>query len=170
MAYTIFELNQMSQLVFVDTFGSVFEHTPAIASQAWTQRPFVDVNDLHQKMVAVVNNMSPDQQLQLILAHPDLGSKVKMAAASLKEQASVGLDRLSPEEYERFKWLNQSYKDKFGFPFIVAVKNHTKTSILETFERRLHNSPDVEKQQAIAAIAQIAKFRLMDLVQSTKPI
>lgn len=164
------ELNQMSQTAFVEALGMVFEDTPAIASQAWTKRPFVDVNDLHQKMVAVVNNMTPDQQLQLILAHPDLGSKVKMAAASVNEQASVGLDRLSPEEYERFERLNQSYKDKFGFPFIVAVKNHTKASILEAFERRLHNSPDVEQQQALAAIAEIAKFRLMDLVQSTKLI
>jgi 2-oxo-4-hydroxy-4-carboxy-5-ureidoimidazoline decarboxylase len=166
MAYTISELNQMSQSVFVKVFGAVFEDTPTIASQAWTKRPFADANNLHQKMVDVVNDMSPDEQLALIRAHPDLGSKVKMAAVSVKEQVGVGLNRLSPEEYKRFELLNQSYKNKFGFPFIIAVKNQTKISILETFERRLQNTLDVEKQQAIAQIAEIAKFRLMDLVMS----
>lgn len=166
MAYTISALNQMSKSAFVEAFGAVFEHTPAITTQAWTKRPFADVSDLHQKMVDVVNNMSPDEQLKLICAHPDLGSKLKMAEASINEQAGVGLDRLNPEEYERLKLLNQSYKDKFGFPFIIAVKNHTKDSILQAFEHRLQNTLDAEKQQALAEIAKIAKFRLMDLVTS----
>jgi 2-oxo-4-hydroxy-4-carboxy-5-ureidoimidazoline decarboxylase len=166
MDYTISELNQMSESAFVEAFGSVFEHTPAIATQAWTKRPFTDVNDLHQKMVDVVNSMSPDKQVALICAHPDLGSKLKMAEASINEQAGVGLDRLSFEEYERLKLLNQSYKDKFGFPFIVAVKNQTKDSILQVFECRLQNTLDAEKQRALAEIAEIAKFRLIDLVLS----
>lgn len=166
MGYTISELNQMSESAFVEAFGSVFEHTPAIATQAWPKRPFTDVNDLHQKMVDVVNNMTSDKQLALICAHPDLGSKLKMAEASINEQAGVGLDRLSLEEYERLKLLNQSYKDKFGFPFIIAVKNHTKDSILEAFEHRLQNTLDAEKQRALAEIAEIAKFRLIDLVLS----
>jgi 2-oxo-4-hydroxy-4-carboxy-5-ureidoimidazoline decarboxylase len=166
MTYTISELNQMSQSAFVETFGAVFEHTSAIATQAWTNRPFTDVNDLHQKMVDVVKNMTSDKQLALICAHPDLGSKLKMAEASINEQAGVGLDRLSPEEYERFELLNQSYKDKFGFPFIVAVKNHTKDSILDAFECRLQNTLDAEKQRALDEIAEIAKFRLIDLVLS----
>jgi 2-oxo-4-hydroxy-4-carboxy-5-ureidoimidazoline decarboxylase len=166
MDYTISELNQMSESAFVEVFGAVFEHTPAIATQAWTKRPFTDVNDLHQKMVDVVNNMTSDKQLALICAHPDLGSKLKMAEASINEQAGVGLDRLSLEEYERLKLLNQSYKDKFGFPFIIAVKNHTKDSILEAFEHRLQNTLDAEKQRALAEIAEIAKFRLIDLVLS----
>jgi 2-oxo-4-hydroxy-4-carboxy-5-ureidoimidazoline decarboxylase len=110
--------------------------------------------------------MTSDKQLALICAHPDLGSKLKMAEASINEQAGVGLDRLSLEEYERLKLLNQSYKDKFGFPFIIAVKNHTKDSILEAFEHRLQNTLDAEKQRALAEIAEIAKFRLIDLVLS----
>lgn len=88
-----------------------------------------------------------------------------MAEASVKEQAGVGLDRLSSEEYESFQLLNQAYKNKFGFPFIVAVKNHTKTSILAAFEQRLANPEDVEVAQAIAEIVQIAKFRLLALVE-----
>jgi 2-oxo-4-hydroxy-4-carboxy-5-ureidoimidazoline decarboxylase len=101
-----------------------------------------------------------DAQLALIQAHPDLGSKAKMAASSIAEQAGAGLDRLSPEEFERFQRLNQAYKDRFGFPFIVAVKNHTKASILQTFEERLQNSYGEEVQRAIAEIAQITRFRL----------
>lgn len=166
MLYPISEINQMSQTLFVEVFGGVFEHTPKIAFQAWKKRPFVDVNDLQQKMVYVVNNMSSEEQLTLICTHPDLGSKMKMAKASVKEQAGVGLDCMSFEEYKRFELLNQSYKDKFGFPFIMAVKNHTKTSILEEFECRLQNTIDVEKQQALNEIVEIAKFRLMDLVNS----
>ncbi|HLO47736.1 MAG TPA: 2-oxo-4-hydroxy-4-carboxy-5-ureidoimidazoline decarboxylase [Kamptonema sp.] len=164
MFYTIAELNQMSQDEFVTALGAVFEHTPAIAYRTWYQRPFTDVTQLHQQMVAVVNAMSWEEQLALIKAHPDLGSKAKMAAASVKEQAGAGLDRLKLEEYQRFQALNQAYQEKFGFPFIVAVRNHTKTSIVEAFERRLQNSADVEMQEAIAEINQIAQFRLLDLI------
>ncbi|NJO41104.1 MAG: 2-oxo-4-hydroxy-4-carboxy-5-ureidoimidazoline decarboxylase [Cyanobacteria bacterium RU_5_0] len=164
MAHTISELNQMSQSTFVEIAGAIFEDTPAIAAQAWTNRPFVDVDDLHQKMVEVVNHLNPAEQLALICAHPDLGSRAKMAEASVKEQAGVGLDRLTPQEYDRVQSLNQSYRVKFGFPFIVAVKNYTKDSILAAFEHRLQNSVETEKQQALAEIAEIAKFRLMNLV------
>ncbi len=121
--------------------------------------------DLHQKMVDVVNAMSQEEQLALIRAHPDLGSKAKMADASVQEQAGVGLDRLSPSEFERFQTLNQTYKETFGFPFIIAVKNHTKTSILDAFEQRLHYSAEAEIQQAITEISQIAQFRLLDVVK-----
>lgn len=131
MPITIAEVNQMRQSEFVEALGGVFEHTPAIAQQAWDQRPFIDVSDLHQKMVNVVQQISRAEQLALIRAHPDLGSKAKMAEASVQEQAGVGLNQLTPVEYARFQVLNQAYKDKFGFPFIVAVKNHTKASILE---------------------------------------
>lgn len=165
MSYSISQLNQMSQKDFVEVLGAVFEHTSAIAHQAWNYRPFADVLDLHQKMVEVVNTMSQNDKLTLIQAHPDLGSKAKMAEASVKEQALVGLDRLTPEAYDRFQSLNQAYKDKFGFPFIIAVKNHTPSEILAAFEHRLENTLDAEMAQAIAEIAQIAKFRLLDLVE-----
>ncbi len=164
MAYSIAQLNQMGQDDFVAALGAVFEDTPTIAREAWTQRPFTDVTDLHQAMVDVVNVMTQAERLALICAHPDLGSKAKMADASVQEQASVGLDHLTPEEYERFHRLNQAYKEKFGFPFIIAVKKHTKTSILAAFDRRLQNPPDVEMTQALAEITQIAQFRLVAIV------
>ncbi|MBF2027785.1 MAG: 2-oxo-4-hydroxy-4-carboxy-5-ureidoimidazoline decarboxylase [Oscillatoriales cyanobacterium C42_A2020_001] len=166
MPYSIAELNQMTQAAFVDALGAVFEDTPAIARDTWNRRPFTNVDDLHQKMVSVVNGLSEDDQLDLICAHPDLGSKAKMAEASVQEQAGVGLDRLSPEEFERFQALNHQYREQFGFPFIIAVKNHTKTSILQAFEQRLQNDAKTEQQQAITEITQIARFRLADLIPS----
>lgn len=164
MPYTIAELNQMTQSHFVDALGAVFEATPQIAQQVWHQRPFHSVDHLHQSMVAVVQAMPAMAQLALIQAHPDLGSRVRMAPASVKEQAGAGLDQLTPDEYERFQTLNQTYKTRFGFPFIIAVRNHTKASILNAFEQRLTHSSPTEHQQALAEIALIAEFRLNDLV------
>lgn len=166
MSYSLNQLNQMNQEAFVEALGTVFEQTPAIAQLAWNSRPFADVADLHQKMIRVVNGLSLDDQLTLICAHPDLGSRVKMAEASVQEQSGVGLDRLSPEEYQRFHQLNQTYRETFGFPFIIAVRNHTKASILEAFEHRLQNDLAVECQQALTEINRIAWFRLQDLIKS----
>ena len=164
--YAIAQLNNMSQEEFAAALGEIWEETPEIAVRAWHNKPFEDVNALYRAMVAVVDSMGKAQQLALIKAHPDLGSKAKMAEASVKEQSRVGLDRLSESEYERFQSLNQAYKDKFGFPFIVAVKYHTKESILEAFETRLKNSPEREKQQALSEISKIAKLRLETLINN----
>jgi 2-oxo-4-hydroxy-4-carboxy-5-ureidoimidazoline decarboxylase len=165
MSYSLAELNQMSQAEFVAALGAVFEDTPAIAQEVWHQRPFRDEIELHQCMVNVVKSASPAEQLALIRAHPDLGSKAKMAVASVQEQAGVGLDHLRPEEYKRFRLLNQAYKEKFGFPFIIAVKNHTTTSILEAFVHRLENTAAIEIKQALSEIFQIAEYRLLKLIQ-----
>jgi len=153
-------LNQMNQSEFTEAIGSIFEHTPEIAAEAWRSRPFTDVQNLHQTMAAIVLKMGDAEKLKLICAHPDLGSKFKMAEASVQEQSTVGLDRLSAVEYTHFQKLNQDYKDKFSFPFIIAVRNHTKDSILAAFEKRLQNNLEAEKQQAIAEITEIARWRL----------
>ena len=162
MPYSLAALNQMSQEAFVAALGATFEDTPEIANSVWAFRPFTSRDYLHQKMAGIVNAMSPEKKLALIRAHPDLGSRAKMAEASVKEQAGAGLDRLLPDEYQRFHALNEAYKTQFGFPFIIAVKNHTKSSILEAFERRLKNDSAAEMEQAIVEILQIARFRLSD--------
>lgn len=164
MPYSIAQINSMSQEEFVAALGAIFEETPAIARFTWEKRPFADVEQLHQQMVNEVKAMSKPEQLALIRVHPDLGSKVKMAEASVQEQSGVGLDRLTASEYEYFEKLNAAYKAKFGFPFIVAVKNHTKDSIFTAFEQRLENSVDQEFDRAIAEIYQIAQFRLSAIV------
>ena len=165
--FTIAQLNQISQEEFTQALGEIWEETPEIAERAWYSKPFEDVNSLHQAMVAAVDRMSEAEQLALIKAHPDLGSKAKMADASVQEQAGVGLDRLSEGEYARFKSLNQAYKDKFDFPFIIAVKNHTKESILQTFATRLKSDRKSEKQQALTEISEIARLRLEFIITDT---
>jgi beta-ureidopropionase / N-carbamoyl-L-amino-acid hydrolase len=164
MIYSLAELNALSQEAFTEALGSIFEQTPAIAAQTWNHRPFATLSALHRTMATLVRNLSSEQQLALIRAHPDLGSKAKMAEASVQEQASAGLDRLTPTEYEQFHHLNQSYQTKFGFPFIIAVKNHTKASILEAFVQRLQHTVVAEQERAIAEIIEIARFRLLATV------
>lgn len=164
MSYSIPNINQMAQPEFVRTFGSVFEQTPNIAEQAWHQRPFLDLDHLHRVMVKSVEQMSEAAQLELIRSHPDLGSRLKMAPASVQEQTSVGLDRLSSSEYEQFQSLNTSYQTKFGFPFVMAVKGQTKETILAAFTERLKNTLVSEQQQALSEIAKIASLRLQALI------
>lgn len=160
MVYSLDQLNQMSAAEFVQALGPAFEETPTIAAQVWPQRPFASVDELHQRMVAMVRAMTPAEQLALIKAHPDLGKRAAMAEASVAEQSQAGLTSLSPEEFERFQSLNQQYQDAFGFPFILAVAGHTKASILENFAQRLTHTPEVEMARALAEIEQIARLRL----------
>ena len=164
--HAIAQLNQMFQEKFIATLGEIWEETPEIAELAWHDKPFKDIEALYRAMIDIVQNMSDREQFSLIKAHPDLGTKAKMADASVQEQAGIGLDRLSESEYERFQNLNQAYKDKFGFPFIVAVKYHTKESILEAFATRLNNTQEQEKQQALNEISKIARLRLESLFEA----
>ncbi len=166
MVYSLSQINRMDRSQLIQALGEIFEHTPTVAAQVWCQRPFVSIEDLHQKMMTIVLGFDREQKLALVRAHPDLGSKVKMAAASVQEQSGAGLDRLSEDEYVRFQQLNRSYLEKFGFPFIIAVKNHTKSSILAAFDRRLQNSADAELTTAIEEISQIARLRLLAIIDS----
>jgi 2-oxo-4-hydroxy-4-carboxy-5-ureidoimidazoline decarboxylase len=163
--YNLTKLNNSTQADFVNALGSIFEQTPTIAEMTWHYRPFSSIDDLHQKMLAVVQVMSPAQQLALIRAHPSLGSKARMTPTSVQEQAGVGLDQLSAEEYQYFHRLNESYLARFGFPFIIAVKHHTKSTILAAFEQRLQNTILQEQQLALNEIGEIARLRLLACLQ-----
>ncbi|MGB3309892.1 MAG: 2-oxo-4-hydroxy-4-carboxy-5-ureidoimidazoline decarboxylase [Nodosilinea sp.] len=167
MPYTLNQLNAMTKDDFVAAIGSAFEDTPSIMAQVWPQRPFGSLIDLHQRLVKIVQAMTAEDKLALIKAHPDLGTRVAMTEASVAEQSRARLSNLSPEEYHQFQTLNQQYKDKFGFPFILAVAGHTKTSILENFTNRLCNSTDAEIATALQEIEKIALFRLDTWILST---
>ncbi|MEO1147095.1 MAG: 2-oxo-4-hydroxy-4-carboxy-5-ureidoimidazoline decarboxylase [Cyanobacteria bacterium J06638_22] len=160
--YALAAINRMDQPQFVAAFGGLFEQTPAIAQQVWHLRPFLSTYSLYEQMVHVVRVLPTEAQLDLIRAHPDLGSKTKMADASVQEQAGVGLDRLTVAEYERFHRLNHAYKETFSFPFIIAVRHHTKASILQAFEERLQNDPATERDRALVEILEIVRLRLRD--------
>ncbi|NJM48898.1 MAG: 2-oxo-4-hydroxy-4-carboxy-5-ureidoimidazoline decarboxylase [Alkalinema sp. RU_4_3] len=164
MQLTIAEINQLSQPEFVTRLGFVFEQTPEIMAAAWEQRPFCDRPHLHQVCATIVRTMTDAEQIKLISAHPDLGSRLVMAEASVKEQAGAGLDRLTPTEYAAFQQANQQYQQQFGFPFIIAVRQQTKVGILAAFQGRLKNDRATEQRTAIAQILEIARFRLEDTI------
>ncbi|MED4455510.1 2-oxo-4-hydroxy-4-carboxy-5-ureidoimidazoline decarboxylase [Metabacillus fastidiosus] len=156
----------MSQEEFVKELGWIFEHSPWIAERAWGAGPFTSAEQLHESMVNVVEHSSLEEKLGLLRAHPDLATRVHMADASVKEQQGVGLDSLGEEEYEEFLSLNDSYKEKFNFPFILAVKGHNKDSIKEAMKTRLNLDKDAELQEALNQIYKIGQFRLEDHVQN----
>jgi 2-oxo-4-hydroxy-4-carboxy-5-ureidoimidazoline decarboxylase len=161
---TVSSLNEMGEEDFVAALGGVFESSPWVAAGAWRARPFASLEALHSAMVEVVRQAGKARQLELIRAHPDLAGKAALAGelteSSRREQDGAGLNRLSPEDYARFHGLNDAYKARFGFPFILAVKGHDRKSILAAFEARLENGPEEEKARALAEIATIARFRL----------
>ena len=167
MTYDLAELNQMNRSQFTNALDGIFEQTPSIAFESWNHRPFKDFDALYQSMMDILWQMSSEQQLALIRSHPDLGSRLKMAEFSVQEQAGIGLDRLSPDQFEKFQALNQHYHDRFNFPFIIAVKNHTQDSILQAFTDRVNHSLETEFKQALIEILAIAKFRLKLLVPLT---
>ena len=161
-------LNNLSKPAFIQTLGAIFEHSPWVAEGAYAAKPFADIEALRTAMVEVVDGASLEQQLALIRAHPDLAGKAALAgeltAESTSEQKGAGLDRLTAEEFAKFHRLNDAYKAKFTFPFILAVRGHDKHSILAAFETRLLNDAESERSEALRQIARIAGFRLGDLI------
>ncbi|MGY3616776.1 2-oxo-4-hydroxy-4-carboxy-5-ureidoimidazoline decarboxylase [Bradyrhizobium sp. USDA 10063] len=168
MSITIADLNSSSRDEFIAALANIFEHSPWIAEQVATQRPFAGINVLFRAMKAAVERAPAELRLALIKAHPDLADKTQRAAGltaeSNAEQHSVGLDRLSDAEYDAFERVNNDYRSKFGFPYIVCVRRHTRDSILRDFERRLPNDVPTEMQRSIEEICRIAALRLDQLV------
>ena len=166
---TLEGLNRASRNELERALGGVFEQSPWVAARVVEARPFASVEALHAAMIAVVRRALREEQLALLRAHPDLAGRATRARAltnaSAAEQSSAGLDRLDDEEYERFGRLNAAYREKFGFPFIIAVRRHDKKSILAAFEARLGNTPTQEMDGALAQVAEIARFRLAGLVK-----
>jgi 2-oxo-4-hydroxy-4-carboxy-5-ureidoimidazoline decarboxylase len=157
---TLTDLNAGTKDTFVTALGGVFEHSPWVAEGAWERRPFASLDALHAAMVDTLMGAAKDAQLAVLRAHPDLGTRARMTDASAGEQAGAGLDRLSPAEFERLGRLNRDYRERFGFPFLFAVKGATKYDILAALERRLTESRDEEFSEALRQVARIACFRL----------
>lgn len=167
---TLAEINALDRDAFIDRFGAVFEHSPWIAAAAWPARPVRSRQMLHRAMCDVVARASPDQQLALIQAHPDLVGQATMAGtltrASTAEQAAAGLDldRLNAEERAAFATNNRTYRERFGFPFVICARENKKAAILAGFVQRLDHDREAEIAIALAEIAKIAHYRLVDLV------
>jgi 2-oxo-4-hydroxy-4-carboxy-5-ureidoimidazoline decarboxylase len=157
-------VNKMDQPAFTQALGGIFENSPWVAEKAWQARPFSSVDDLHQKMVAIVRYANIDQELALLRSHPDLAGKEAeagtMTSSSVAEQASAGLNALSKEEVATLAEYNAEYKKKFGFPFMIAVRNHTKLGIFNLFKQRLNNDTVSEFGTALQQVYNITRIRL----------
>ncbi|WP_404992833.1 2-oxo-4-hydroxy-4-carboxy-5-ureidoimidazoline decarboxylase [Cupriavidus pauculus] len=168
--YTITQLNAMPEPEFVKVLGGIYEHSPWFAEAAAKQRPFTDTAELAAALRRAVDDAGREAQLKLVRAHPELAGKAavrgELTAESTREQAGAGLDQCTPEEFQRLQNLNASYNQKFGFPFILAVRGYDRHGIIDAFARRLDNAPDVELQTCINQIHRIAQFRLNDLVSA----
>ena len=163
-AVTLAALNALSGDAFVAALGEVFEHAPWVAEAAARARPFAGIGALHDAMIAAVRAAPRARQLEFIRGHPELGSKVaraELTRESQTEQGSLGLDRLSGEEFSRFAKLNAAYRERFGFPFIVCVRRHTRDSIFRQFEHRLANERETERKTALDEISFITRLRLV---------
>ena len=159
--------SEMDQATFVSTFADIYEHSPWVAKLAYEKsekRQLNDMHYLHQLMSECLLEASPEQQLAVINAHPDLAGKAaiqgQLTASSTSEQSGAGIHECSAEEFARFTQLNNAYKEKFKFPFIMAVKGSNRYQILSAFESRIHNDIDAEFNQALLEINRIALFRL----------
>ena len=165
---TLQELNGYNQEQFVEALRGLFEGPPWIVMQSWYARPFATMKQLQHTFWQVMYGASLEQKIALLQAHPDLVGRAALAGTltpeSTQEQASAGLDTLSPTEIATFTQLNQTYHDQFGFPFVICVRENKKASILAGFSNRLHHSRSQEIEVALAEVAKICLFRLHDLM------
>jgi len=162
------ELNACSLPRFLEVCGPLYEHSPWVAERAFARRPFSSREALHAALLDAVASASPDEQLSLIRAHPDLVGRLaregRLTAASTGEQAAAGLDALSADEIASFERFNAAYRERFGFPFVICAREHRKEAILAAFPVRLGHSADEERATAIAEIGRIGRLRLGDAV------
>lgn len=159
------DLNTYTPDAFVDAVAEVFEQAPWVARKVAERAPFDSVTALHAAMMATVREAAPSRRLAFLRGHPELAGKVARAGAmtseSVSEQGSLGLNRLGDAQFARFEALNEAYAKRFGFPFIICVRRHTRDSILDRFARRLENDVATEEREAIAEIDFISRLRLV---------
>ena len=163
---TIDKINKLSRSEFVEIFANIFEKTKWIAEKLYNQKPFDDFKDLCSKMLGIFETAGKETQLKILGAHPDLADKVTvnlLTSNSWSEQSNAGLDQCSEEEFNEFKNLNKSYRQKYGFPFVIAVKGKNKIEILSEFRKRVLNSVDEEFNEAIIQVGKIANLRLNEI-------
>jgi OHCU decarboxylase len=167
--FSIDQVNQMDRPEFVATFGPLFQGAAWLAEQAYDARPFEDIYDLRRAFHDALFDAPPERQLELIRRYPDLAGAAtregRLPTQSVVDQAIAGLDRLNSDEYSSFDELNHAYREKFGFPLVIAVRENTKETILKAGNARLQNSSAAEQAAALVEIAKIANLRLLDLVE-----
>jgi OHCU decarboxylase len=156
----------LDHATFRHLLGQAFEQERWVADAAWERGPFTSLEELDVALRAAIAGAGEERRLALVRSHPDLAGKLavgeRLSDAASREQASAGLDALTPEEHARFTELNTAYRERFGFPFVICVRDHTRESILEAFEQRLAHGRDEELTTALDQVARIAHLRLRD--------
>ena len=171
---TLAALDAMSTPDFTAALGAIYEHAPWVAAAAAARRPFATVEALADAMRRAIEEAPDAQRHALLAGHPELAGRAARSGhiepASVEEQASAGLDRLSEAEYARFEALNTAYRARFGIPFILCVKRHGRASLLRSFEARLASDPETERRIALAEVFRIGAIRLGGLVEGAGPL
>lgn len=164
---TLAEANGLDRPEFVRALGWIFEESPWVAERAWASRPFVTVEALHKVMTEIVRHAPSEDKLALLRAHPDLGTRARVSSASAGEQKAAGLEALHADEVEMLQEYNRQYREKFGFPFIYAVKGSGTGDVFLALTLRLDSAPEEELHQALWEVGRIAWFRLQSLFQES---
>ena len=160
------KINRLSKTEFTEVFGNIFENASWITKKLYVKKPFENFKDLSKKMISIFENTDNQSKLKILQSHPDLADKAKIGTLtpdSNKEQSIARLDQCTEEEFNEFKNLNYRYKSKFGFPFILAVKERNKSEILVNFKKRILSDKKIEFDEAIKQVKQIASLRLNEL-------
>ena len=169
MPLALAELNQADAAAFTAALGHLFEHSPWVAGGTWPRRPFRDAAQLHAGLCATMRAATVEQKLALIRAHPDLAGRLahqgKLTAESTREQSGAGLHALAAEERAEFQRLNEAYRARFGFPFIICARLNDKAAIVTAMRARQTNSADAEFETALGEIEKIARLRLDDVLK-----
>ncbi|NLP65610.1 2-oxo-4-hydroxy-4-carboxy-5-ureidoimidazoline decarboxylase [Paraburkholderia sacchari] len=170
MQYTLDQLNTASTDAFVAALSGIFEHSPWVAEAAAQQRPYTSIDTLHKTMSHIVETAGEVKQLALINAHPELAGKAavrgELTDESTREQSGAGLNLCTQEEFDKLQTLNQAYREKFGFPFILAVRGYDRHGIIANFESRVNNTRADEMRASLDQIYRIARFRLDELIDA----
>ena len=159
------KFNKLDKSEFLSIFGNVFEKTEWIAEKCYTSKPYSNVEELFSKMMEIFENAQKEKHLEILNAHPDLAVEKKLTKNSENEQQSANLNHCTDQEFNEFKKLNEEYKNKFGFPFIIAVQGKNKKEILNSFRQRITNNINFEFEEAKKQVKKIASFRLDEIIK-----
>ena len=162
---SIDKFNKLSKPEFISIFGNVFEKTEWIAERCYDLKPYNNIDELFLKMMEVFEKTEKEKHLEILNAHPNLAVEKKLTRDSKNEQKSASLNQCTEKEFIEFKKLNEEYKKKFGFPFIIAVKGKNKEEILNSFRQRITNNINLEFEEAKKQVKKIASFRLSEIIK-----
>ena len=162
---SIDKVNKLSKSDFMSIFGNVFEKTEWIAQKSYESKPYKNFEELLSKMMEVFENSNKENHIKILNAHPNLAVEKKLTKDSKNEQKNASLNQCTEKEFIEFKKLNEEYKKKFGFPFIIAVKGKNKEEILNSFRQRITNNINLEFEEAKKQVKKIASFRLSEIIK-----